>query len=176
MKSLVCFLFPFLQRFNPSRNFVVEGMSLLILLVGIPSSGKTSWAKEYLKTKALTKIVSNDEIRKELTGTEECNPEQNQHIYQTAAQRAEQYLQDGYDVIVDGTNVTIEEWIRYKEITLRQKRAVIYACKIFDISVEEAMERQNGRKRKVPKEIILKKYNQLLSILHHKERFFNFIL
>lgn len=151
-------------------------MSLLILLIGIPCSGKTTWAKEYVRSKGLTKIISNDEIRKEVTGTEECNPKENERIYSLAAEKAEKCLQDGHDVIIDGTNVTIKEWIRYKEITLRQKKAVIFACKIFDITPEEALERQKGRERQVPEEIIRRKYQELSSILQYTKCFFNFIL
>ena len=40
-------------------------MAKLYFLVGIPGSGKSTWAKEKLKNEKNTKIVSSDTIRKE---------------------------------------------------------------------------------------------------------------
>lgn len=135
--------------------------SVLILTIGIPSSGKTSWVQEYKKTHPLTYIISTDEIRRELTGTEVCkDPSQNDFIHSEARRRVTQILNDpnslggiGPEIIVDSTNVDVEEWLEYKNLG-----ASVILAKIFDIAVEKAIQNQTFRERKVPHEIIIKKW------------------
>ena len=43
-------------------------MKTLIILTGAPGSGKSTWAKEYVKTHQNTYIISSDAIRYEVTG------------------------------------------------------------------------------------------------------------
>lgn len=138
--------------------------SLLILCIGIPGSGKSRWVHEYKKTHPLTYVVSTDEIRKEVTGVEQCiNPSQNDLIHQLARERVKKILSDphavgglGPEIIVDSTNVSADEWIAYKEL-----HPALIIARIFDVSVETAMEHQRLRTRVVPEHIVRLKYNSL---------------
>ena len=153
--------------------------SVLVLCVGIPGSGKTSWIKEYIKSHPLTYVVSTDEIRKELTGFEQCiDPSQNEMIHEEARKRVKLILDDpnsfgglGPEIIVDSTNVDFHEWQAYKELA-----PSIMLAKIFDITVDEAMKQQEQRERKVPREIVEMKYNQLQESKKYIPLFFNMIL
>lgn len=153
--------------------------SVLVLCIGIPGSGKSSWVKEYIKTHPLTYVISTDEIRKELTGVEQCiDPNQNQMIHDEARKRVKSIIDDpnsfgglGPEIIVDSTNVDHLEWKAYKELG-----ASIMLAKIFDVSVDEAMFHQQNRERRVPKEIVEMKYNQLQESKKYIPLFFNMIL
>lgn len=134
-------------------------MPLLILTVGVPSAGKSTWVQEYVNSHKATKVVSNDDIREDLFGTRECDSSQNGMVYSEAHTRAAKYLAENYDVIVDGTNVDLTEWLAYKEISSRY--ICILAAKVFNVTPEEALERQNNRERKVPKEVIIRKWKSL---------------
>lgn len=153
--------------------------SVLVLCVGIPGSGKTSWIKEYIKSHPLTYVVSTDEIRKELTGVEQCiDPSQNEMIHEEARKRVKIILGDpnslgglGPEIIVDSTNVDFHEWQAYKELA-----PSIMLAKIFDITVDEAMKHQEQRERRVPREIVEMKYNQLQESKKYISFYFNMIL
>ena len=70
----------------------------LILLVGIPGSGKTTYSKEYIERSPNTFHLSSDAIRKELYGDENIqgNPGE---VFALMQKRAVEALNNGYDVI-----------------------------------------------------------------------------
>ena len=137
--------------------------SLLILTIGIPGAGKSRWVEQYKKTHPLTYVVSTDELRKEITGIEQCvDPSQNDMIHNEARKRVKAILDDpeakgglGPEIIVDSTNVSVEEWIAYKKLG-----ASAIIAKIFETTPEQAMKFQEQRERKVPIEILEMKWKQ----------------
>ena len=155
--------------------------SILILTIGIPASGKTTWVNEYRKSYPQAHVVSTDELRKEITGTKNCDPRQNDLIHDEARKRVKQILDDpnnyggnngmGPIIIVDSTNVDFVEWIKYKMLG-----ASIMCAKVFDLSPTQAMERQKNRERKVPMEILQMKWDSFQKNKHHIQHIFNMIL
>lgn len=148
-------------------------MPLLILTIGIPSCGKTTWVKDFLKKAPATKVVSNDDIREELFGTRECDHTQNWRVYSTARERAKALLTSGADVIVDATNTSIGEWMAYRRILGDND---VFVAKVFSVTPETAIERQKGRERKVPEEVIQAKWEELERSKHWLYSLFNFLL
>ena len=62
-------------------------MSIVILTVGIPGAGKSTWVQDFIKKRRFT-VISTDEIRKELTGIEQCvDPSQNDMIHDEARRK-----------------------------------------------------------------------------------------
>ena len=116
--------------------------NLLILTVGIPGAGKTTWVEKYIRKHGSTCVVSTDAIRKELTGTAECDESQIQQIHTEARKRARHYLELKRDVVVDATNVDVEEWKAYKEICLP---STLMCAKVFEIDMEKAIRRVQKR-------------------------------
>lgn len=145
-------------------------MLKVIILQGIPASGKTTFAKEYQKRHPKTKRVNRDELRAMLDNSvwskenEEFVVAQEEFIVQMA-------LLDGCDVLVDDTNLapkTIAMW----EKLIEQHNSVQHACeedltatieyKRFDTSLEECIRRDSNRKGRahVGKGVVEKFYNQ----------------
>lgn len=154
-----------------------EKFSILILTIGIPGSGKSTWVKEYIKTHPLTHVVSTDTIRKELTGVEQCiNPSQNQMIHDEARKRVKNILNSddfigfGPEIIVDSTNCDVGEWIAYKNLGASIIRAMIFECE-----PEQAVKNQEDRERKVPLDIVRMKWNQLQESKKYLTKIFNMI-
>lgn len=157
--------------------------SVLILTIGIPGSGKTTWCNEYLRNHPNgTFIISTDAIRQELTGTAQCiNPTQNSMIHEEARKRAKAIIDNRKEIfkkngtwptiIIDSTNVDIEEWIAYKQLG-----ANIMSAKIFEIKPEEAFQRLKLRDRKVPLNIIEWKWKLLEKNKYAIPKLFNIIL
>lgn len=122
----------------------------LILLVGIPGSGKTTYAREYIKQNANVVHLSSDAIRQEFYGDENIqgNPVD---VFTLMQKRAVEALNNGYDVIYDATNITRKD--RASIIGVCPKFVKI-ECHIIWAPIETCIERDSTRKRTVGKEVI----------------------
>lgn len=129
----------------------------LILLVGIPGVGKTTYAKNYIEKVPDTIHLSSDAIRAELYGDESIqgNPAD---VFSLMQKRAIEALNDGKDVLYDATNITRKD--RACIIDICPKFVKIECCIIW-APIEECIERDATRDRTVGKEVIdkmLKKF------------------
>lgn len=122
----------------------------LILLVGVPGSGKTTYAKNYMKQNDNTIHLSSDAIRKELYGDENIqgNPGD---VFSLMQKRAIEALNNGCDVLYDATNITRKD--RSGIIGVCPKFAKI-ECHIIWVPIEVCIERDAKRERTVGKEVI----------------------
>ncbi len=129
----------------------------LILLVGIPGSGKTTYAKNYIEKVPDTIHLSSDSIRAELYGDESIqgNPAE---VFSLMQKRAIEALNEGRNVLYDATNITRKD--RASIINICPKFAKI-ECYIIWAPIEECIKRDAERERTVGKEVIdrmLKKF------------------
>jgi len=76
-------------------------MRQLTVLMGIPASGKST----LVETMPNLKVVSTDQIRKDLTGNH-ANQDANADVFKIAHGAVEWYLRNDKDVLFDATNVT----------------------------------------------------------------------
>jgi len=81
-------------------------MSQLYILIGLPGSGKTHWAKNMVKNDNLTVIVSRDSFRSMIKGEGEYIFD---NLYESSIKKAtdftiREFVQSGFDVIVDETH------------------------------------------------------------------------
>ena len=77
-------------------------MATLKIMIGLPGSGKTNFAKSSLMGDN-TKYLSSDDLRVELFGFEDQS--QNELVFSKMQKRALEFLAEGYDVIYDATNL-----------------------------------------------------------------------
>ena len=122
----------------------------LILLCGIPGSGKTFYAEKIKDSYSYIVHLSSDAIRKELYGDESIqgNPSE---VFSLMQNRAIEFLNNGYDVIYDATNITRKD--RASIIAKCPKFAQI-KCHIIWAPIEICIERDAARERTVGKEVI----------------------
>lgn len=123
----------------------------LILLVGIPGSGKSTYAKNYIPDYPKQAIhLSSDSIRAELYGDESIqgNPAD---VFSLMQKRAVEALNNGNDVIYDATNITRKD--RAGIIGICPKFVKI-ECHIIWAPIEVCIERDSKRERTVGKEVI----------------------
>ena len=127
-------------------------MSKLIFTIGLPGSGKTTYAKKAAKTMGGMKWVSSDAIREELWG--DANDQQDpSKVFRVMHERTVAALKEGYDVIYDATNLVAKT--RTKTLTAIRKEVECEAIAIFfACSISECKRRQGDRDRKVPDEVI----------------------
>lgn len=122
----------------------------LILLVGIPGSGKTTYAEKYIKENPDTVHLSSDKIRAELWGNEATQGDNNE-VFSLMQTRAIEALNNGQSVVYDATNITRKD--RSYIISLCPKFAKI-ECYIIWAPIETCIERDATRERTVGKEVI----------------------
>ncbi len=77
-------------------------MATLNIIIGIPGSGKSNYAKKYLLTNNSV-YLSSDDIRIELYGFEDQT--HNDVVFETMKKRTLNALKEGKDVIYDATNL-----------------------------------------------------------------------
>lgn len=120
-----------------------------IMLVGVPGSGKTTYAGHLaLITNGIH--LSSDGIRAELYGDEavQGNPSE---IFKIMHERTLQALADGYDVIYDATNITRKD---RASIMSKIPNDVETECHIMQVPIEICIERDSERERTVGKDVI----------------------
>jgi predicted kinase len=122
----------------------------LILLVGIPGSGKTTYATKYIAEHPGTLHLSSDNIRKELYGDETIQDDHSLVFYKMQT-RAINALNFGTDVIYDATDITRKD--RAHIISQCPKFTKIEAHVVW-APIETCIERDAARHRTVGKEVI----------------------
>ena len=134
----------------------------LILLVGPPGSGKTTYAHKYIEEHPGTVHLSSDGIRKELHGDESIqdNPSE---VFAIMQKRAVAGLDFGYDVIYDSTAMTRKD--RAGIIAACPKFARIEAHVIF-APIETCIERDAARGRTVGKAVIDKMLKRFQAVYY----------
>lgn len=142
-------------------------MPELILVVGIPGSGKSTWIKQKYDYARLFQggviILSSDEVRKELFG-DENDQTHNEEVFQYIKDTAVRQLQNGYRVIIDATNITRKS---RKSITdyVEQELSGFYEYGLIKFVViatpyYKCLENNRKRSRQVPEHVIERMYKQ----------------
>ena len=125
------------------------------LLVGIPASGKSTYA-QHLATVQGAVIVSTDAIRLKLYGNEEVQGNWSE-IERELHRLIKHYVALNVPVIVDATHTKPE----HRKPLLSLSSRIKWACYWLDADLNECQDRNQVRARKVPKQVIKTMYNQL---------------
>lgn len=136
----------------------------LLLLVGLPGSGKSTWAAQFIRDNPGYRIVSTDAIRAELYGNAAVQGEWRQ-VWGEVQQRWREGLQDIATGQLDGLIYDATNACR------RQRRSVIAAARAlgygpifvywFDVPLSVCLRRNCLRQRQVPEEVINRMHRQL---------------
>lgn len=122
----------------------------LVLLCGIPGTGKTYYAKKYIEENPNTIHLSSDSIRADLYGDESIQGNPNE-VFSIMQQRAIYALNNGQSVVYDSTAMTRKD--RAGIIASCPKFAKI-ECHIIWAPIETCVERDAARERTVGKDVI----------------------
>lgn len=119
-------------------------MAKLYTMVGLPGSGKSTFAKHHPNCV----VVSTDEIRAELFGDANEQKEGNK-VFAVAFERIANALAENKDVIFDATNVG-----RKNRKQILKRFEAVHIAVYINTSVEECKRRNAKRERVVPNEVI----------------------
>lgn len=136
-------------------------MSKLIIMVGLPGSGKSYWANnlynELNQSLEPTVILSSDNYRKKMYG-DESDQTHNNEVFSALYSDMRKYLSDGKNVIFDATNTTLKARRRiFNEIHGIKDINYIIAYVICP-PIEKCYEQNNMRERRVQNYVIDKFY------------------
>lgn len=131
-------------------------MQEVILLQGLPGSGKTTWARQHCAENVWFHRVSKDDIRAMICG-EYCKPNEDT-VIAIRNKIIELLLDEGSSVIVDDTNISTRH--RVKIQNLCSKFGAEYRVMVFDTSVDVCIERDAQRLNPVGAAVIRKMNEQ----------------
>lgn len=133
-------------------RYKVSIMSKLIVMVGLPGSGKSYRARE-LQRIINAEIISSDAIRKELLKNEN-DQSNNELVFKTLYNRIRELLNQGRNAILDATNTSLKVRLHVMEEVKECKCEKI--AYIMTTSVEECIKRDCERERTVGEDVIRK--------------------
>lgn len=142
-------------------------MPELILIIGLPGSGKSTWVKNKYDYARLFQggvtILSSDQVRKELFG-DENDQTHNEEVFQYIKETTVNKLEKGQKVIIDATNISRKS---RKSITdyVEQQLSGFYEYGFIRFIViatpyYKCLENNRKRSRQVPEHVIERMYKQ----------------
>ena len=139
-------------------------MKKIIILKGLPASGKSTYAKQLVKEKAgMYKRINRDDLRHMLDGYHFTKANE-KFVKKTRDWLISEALKAGKHVIVDDTNLSDSNITRLKQLALEHQNEtgheVLIEIKEFEISLEEAIARDKKRENPVGASVIK------LSLIH----------
>lgn len=147
---------------------------ILIVTVGIPGSGKTSWVKDYIeenKDKNI-EVISSDEIRKELLNDIE-DQSKNKEVFDVMKKRTKESLSNGHITIYEATNISSK---RRRALLKEMKKYYSKAICLFKYkNLIDCIIDNDTRSKRVPDEVIERMYKNI-EIPHKCEGFDEIII
>lgn len=125
----------------------------LLVLVGIPGAGKTTYAARLHTYDPSMQVISPDIIREQLypgydEGRVDVRCIDDRRVFRAAYRTTAEALQHGHDVIFDATSLTFTRRKKLIDIARRYDAEVI--AHFFPISLDAALQRNRRRLRQVP--------------------------
>lgn len=149
-------------------------MSELIMLIGIPGSGKSFWAENYVKKHSNYIIHSSDALRKELYDDEE-DQTHNEELFVELHKRIRKDLLAGHSVIYDATNLSKKKRIHFFNTLPRCTKHIHKKCVLFMTGVNDCIVRNQLRDRYVP-DIVIRRMHKTFCPPAYDEGFDEIVL
>lgn len=122
-------------------------MATLIMLIGLPGSGKSTYAKDIAETFDSYIVLSSDYYRKFLYG-DENDQTHNQDVFSSLYFDMRKYLNQGKTVIFDATNINMKDRRRCFDAVKEVKNLSVMAM-VVNTPFAECVYRDSLRERKV---------------------------
>ena len=137
-------------------------MKRVIVLVGLPASGKSQFATELLLSEPAKWVRSNKDLLREMAHASRWSPANEKFILQLRDTIILMALESGKHVIVDDTN--FGPHIEHIKQLVTGKAIVEVNDSFLQVPVEECIKRDLKRLNSVGKEVIVKMYNKYVRV------------
>ena len=133
-------------------------MRTLILMAGVPGSGKSSWAKRYAAAHPNSHVVDTDEVRRSITGDYRKFTEPVSLAWDEMIRQANELLAKYEDVtvIIDSTFLTDERRLYFLSRLKGYDHLEHFMVKFHDYSVVFEHNKSRQKDKWVPDEVIEK--------------------
>lgn len=129
----------------------------ILILIGIPASGKSTWAADYVRNHPNWVRVNRDDFRAMLKNAQVCENKIEDMITALIIDTINRALMKNLNVLIDNTNLKQ----KYIEAYIEQfKYQADIDYRVFDISLAKAIERDAAREKKVGVGVITKMFTQ----------------
>src|SRR5947209_1229050 len=135
-------------------------MSKVILMRGLPGSGKSTFAKEYIIKNPNTIRTNKDELRNMLHNGVHSKGRES-FVLAVRDFIVDKALADGHEVIIDDTNFNNIHEVRMREIAAKHN-ATVEIKDFTDVSIDVCIARDAQRPNAVGSNVIRTMYNQYL--------------
>jgi predicted kinase len=126
----------------------------LYITIGLPASGKSTWAKKMVRDNPSTfKRVNKDDLRAMLDVSQFSNSNE-QFVLDTRDHIVREALKKGKSVIVDDTNLNPKHQEHLETIVGQINRGINIELVFFDVPIEECIVRDSKRTAKVGEKVI----------------------
>ncbi len=132
-------------------------MKKLILMIGVPGSGKTTLARK-IADKGF-KYINADSIREELYGNA-AEQGDKEEVFALFFKRLDELMKDGTDVIIDNTNLNPKQ----RKPILDKAQQFGYSdvqLWLLDVPLDVCLQRNKMRERVVPEDIVANMFMEL---------------
>ncbi len=119
------------------------GSPKLLMLAGLPGAGKSAFAREVSSHRPFLRLES-DRIRKFLAPQPQYTPDEHRRVFQACHQLLDVFLEQGYPLIFDATNLT--ERSRRPVYAIARKRGAPFAIAVVTAPPEIVRQRLRARK------------------------------
>jgi predicted kinase len=142
-----------------------------ILTIGIPCSGKSTWAEQYCRENIAVEI-NRDNIRMEMFGLERYNDykmtkEKESYVSEVGKEKIELCAKTKQDIVISDTNLNK----KYRNELIKKLESLGYdvEIKIFDIEYFDAIKRNDKRKDKqIPRSVMYDMYRRYMEFLEEE--------
>lgn len=137
-----------------------EKKQLVFILKGLPASGKSTYAKKVIaEGNNKWKRVNKDDLRT-MVDAGRWSKSREKFILKIRDQLISTYLEEGYNVIVDDTNLHPRHETRIKQLVGDRAEVRVIS---FHVPLKECLRRDCHRRTTVGPRVILSMYNQFLN-------------
>ncbi len=138
----------------------------IIVLHGVPRSGKTTWARAYIDANPIVKRLSRDDLRNMVdNGT--YSPAREKFILELRDVLIERILIQGYSVLLDDTNLKerdLQQLTFGAPTYMRGKLTIPCRSVFFNTPLEECIRRDSLRVSPIGAKRILEMYDSFLGM------------
>lgn len=143
-------------------------MARVIVLRGLPASGKSTWAKDFVERNPGWMRVNKDDLRLMMHNSKWSKDNERQVLLIRDAM-VEMALTSGHSVVVDDTNFASQHITNIQQ--LADSCGAAFEVKDFDVPLSECLLRNRHRANQVPDKVIIDMYNKY--VLPNKPRVAN---